>query len=303
MIPFSIFLYPIYFVGITFGIILLATLVFSLFRFKKAHKKRSLVICFIIIALFAYASVDISLSKTGKVINALSGNPVGGIDVLRVFETTPIVENPGGNSSVPKWYQKVKTDNNGSYQLPLSVHVKMPFLTSLAKVIIDAPVGDKNRELPYYPWQYSPMINYDNDRFEIEYTTSKKLIGDDIYLIPKLTQIEKCDSLVKYELSEECKSANAIGAAIYNKSTDSCSHAFRVNGCIIQTAVAVNDDKLCASIGAGDSDRSLCLRNVASEKKDQKKCNSMSNSKWVSTTDNQGNVKEWCAKIDDSKTY
>ena len=250
--------------------------------------------------LFVYASVDISLPKTGRVINALNKNHVVGIEVFRVFYTIPTTFNPGGNSPEQKWYQKVETENDGLYRLPLSIHLKIPFLSSLSKVVINAPICEKSvlYTKNYYACQNMSSINY---ALESEYSIEQRLIGNDIYLIPKITQIEKCDSLVKKELSNDCKSVNAIRIAIDNKNTNSCSYAFSVNGCIIQTAVATKDDKLCVNIGAGDSDRSLCLRNVATEKKDQKMCDSMSNSKWVSTTDNQGNIREWCVKIDESK--
>lgn len=298
----GVLLYPIFFIGITFGIILFFGLVFSLIKFWKTHKKIYLIASIFIVFLFVYASVDISLPKTGKVLNALNGNHISGIAVFRVFYTIPVVFNPGGGSDEQKWYQKVETNNDGQYGLPLSFHIKVPFASSLSKVTINVPICEKDISYTenYYGCRDRSSLNY---ALENEYSDAQRLIGNDIYLIPKLTQIEKCDSLVKKELSNDCKSVNAIRIAIDNKNTNSCSYAFSVNGCVIQTAVATKDDKLCNSIGEGDSDRSLCLRNVATEKKDQKMCDSMSNSKWVSTTDNQGNIREWCVKIDESKIY
>ena len=266
---FSVLLYPVFFIGITFGIILFSGLIFSLIKFWKTHKKIYLVVAVFIAFLFIYASVDISLPKTGKVINALNENHVADIEVFRVFYTMSTTLNPGGNSPEQKWYQKVETDNDGLYRLPLSIHFKIPFLSSLYKVVINAPICEKSvlYTQNYYACQNILSINY---TLESEYSIEQRLIGNDIYLIPKITQIEKCDSLVKKELSNDCKSVNAIRIAIYNKNTNSCSYAFSVNGCIIQTAVATQDDKLCIGIDVGDSDRSLCLRNVATEKKIRK---------------------------------
>jgi hypothetical protein len=231
--------------------------------------------------------------------NSLDGSSITNIAVFRVFYTTPVVFNPGGSSAEQKWYQKVETNSDGLYQLPLSFHLKAPFVSSLSKVIINVPICEEDVSYTknYYACQDRSSLNY---LLEDKYTAAQKLIANDIYLVPRLTQIEKCDSLVKKELSNDCKSANAISIAIYNKNTDSCSYAFSINGCIIQTAVATKNDEFCNSIHVNDNDRTLCVRNVATEKKDRKMCESTPNSKWYGATDNLGEMKEWCTKIDES---
>lgn len=189
-------LLPFLYIGVTFAACLFSLLIFFLIKYIKTKRKEYLIFSVCIGLILVYASIDVSPSVEGRVVNAINENPVAGIEVLRIFETTDIVLNPGGEYGKPKWTQKSRTDNNGVYRIPVSVHVKMPSLSFLSDVEIDAPMcHSEENQSRYCPWENYSMISFDNSRFENEYTYASGLIGNDIYLIPKLNKIEECDVL------------------------------------------------------------------------------------------------------------
>jgi len=185
---------------------IIAVLIFSILYFKK-RKRWYLVALVVIILSLAYSAVDISLPKSGKVLNALDGNPISNIEVMRVYLTTNMVLNPGGESQRPKWFQSVISEDDGSYSFPISIHLKIPFLSWLSQISVGAPVCDKPSDagrLPYCPWQFESFMSSHNIMYEQEYTTKSFVIGEDVYVIPKMP-IEKCSLLIKKQLQSECQ--------------------------------------------------------------------------------------------------
>lgn len=247
--------FPILLPGLTIGIILIVILIILGLKFKKTKNKIYFYICILIILLFIFSSMSVSFPRSGKILNALNGDGIEGLNIIRSFEAAPIVFSPGGVIMHNEGYQIVKSDKNGSYSFPLYFNLKIPFLTFFSETNIYSPICD------YCIWYENYLIKTDNGIFRSQYTSAMKLIGKNLYIVPTLNNIEECNNLMISEMIFDCKEANKnSGIYAYKDIDDSqnCKYTLSPNQCYSDLAISQNNILVCEYIVNNEIMKNKC---------------------------------------------
>jgi hypothetical protein len=323
-------LMPAITIGLVIGVVFLAVF-FSIRKYYMTRKFIYGTVPFLILFLFGYFSVVFLSPISGTVLDAVTGAPIGDIQVTRSVRAIPMVLNLGGPSSYEKWREDIKTDSTGRYVFSRAVYFINPLTEIIWEVEINIPVwstterefkSDMERiggEEKYL--KGLAVSEYANKKFEESYsskpfmfdTRKNEFLGPhpneiggsydhgrinffpkrlDIYLIPEVDDISKCDKVIKKELRSKCLLFNAERLAIQFGHAEYCQHAMEEADCIINVAKKQKDKDICDKLlnlsreksvnGGNEYLKNSCLRGVATEKLDVNICNSIPESEWIS---------------------
>lgn len=98
------------------------------------------IILILVLLVIAYSLMIIQAPIRGKVINALTGEPLKEIEVVEQAYTGYYVPNPGGSYPNTKWYSVTKTNDKGEYKFPLRIRFTVPLIEYFSSISYYIPI-------------------------------------------------------------------------------------------------------------------------------------------------------------------
>ena len=141
------------------------------------------------------------------------------------------------------------------------------------------------RSLSYSTACLSCAGGYEDSTYtEIPWLDYNKLKNKELFLIPKVKEIEECGKVIDDKLISECKEQNSERLAEEKKDASLCVFSgWRANFCVARLAEKLKNPDLCKWILDFQDDKDDyddCLRNTAQAMQDVGFCNSISESEW-----------------------
>lgn len=269
------------FIFILFGgwlsILIIAFIIAFFVLSIKKKKGIYLIPIFIIVIIILYFSFVIQAPIKGKVIDAISGEPLQNVIVTHTME----LHHAGFEGGWSDFFtQRKTTDQKGEF--------KFGWYTKWAsgnfKSYVSVYICDNSTNLYYSPQCNKQLTDFypDWEYREEAINSHINLIPSEInvFLMPLVSNINECKKAINEELVNECKIENALQLAIKNKDLNLCSllkdeRIINEDDCIVNVAIEIGDEKICNRLTSFLYES--CIMGIASKLNDSEMCNKISN--------------------------
>jgi membrane protein implicated in regulation of membrane protease activity len=272
---------------------------------KNKSRKHLKIICILIILIFIYMTLIIQAPTKGKVINALTGEPVKDITVMERIFTGSFVLNPGGSYPSTTWYDITETNNEGIYYSPWKIHFTIPFVGYFVKTKLYVPIcketdtissrSCENYGLRFKDWDIKFNNKFKDTFNDVSYIFEKdkiiKIYGDTDFEDEIITE-NKPDKRKQYRFDFMINNKDVYLIPLVKDLTE-CEKAIKkelINECKSANAERLafkkSNPQLCKFIIEKDiigekrdilidsypSNKIFCIKNIALNTKNEKIC-------------------------------